>query len=126
MPHCQQVIAVGLVLGQTDHFAVAELAQQRDVSFANRAPQIAGPRQRLSLLQQISRGLIRFEPLAQNDAHLALRLLTAASPEKARQKLPDQESNQRYRNRDYDDLGNARYRAPGARRQWLGFRKQLA
>src|ERR1043166_4930853 len=63
------------MLRQTDEFAVAQLAQQGNVSFANRGSQIAMAGQRFGLGQKIGRGLILLEPLTEHDACLALRLL---------------------------------------------------
>src|ERR1041385_2252314 len=63
------------MLGQADEFAIAQLAQQGDVSFANRRAQIAMTGQGFSLGQKIGRRLILLKPLTQHDARLALGLL---------------------------------------------------
>ena len=49
--HVAQVVAVGFVLCQPDDFAVAQLAQQRDITFANRAAQISLARQTLGFAE---------------------------------------------------------------------------
>ena len=59
-----EVIAIRFMLRETNHLAIGKFAQECDVAFANGRSQIAAPRQVFRRGQQISRGLIRFEPFA--------------------------------------------------------------
>src|SRR5437660_5096343 len=82
------------MLSQANEFAIAQLAQQGNVSFANRSSQIAIAGQRLSLRQKIGRGLVLFETFTEHDARLALRLfLLLATLDKPWAVAPNEQTN---------------------------------
>src|SRR2546425_10323569 len=61
-----QVIAIGFVLLETNDFAIAQFAQKRDISFADRPAEVSAAREQLGLFQKISGSLIRLEPLSKD------------------------------------------------------------
>src|SRR2546423_1233218 len=111
------------MLRQADEFAIAQLAQQGNVSFANRSSQIAIACQSLSLRQKIGRGLILLEKLTEHDARLALRLfLLLATPNKAWPVAPNKQTNRGDANAHNQKLRDTRNnrRAAGLNRFSLG------
>src|SRR5436305_3963902 len=61
---CAKVIAVGFVLRERNHLAVAKLAQDGYVCFANRRAKLSAPRQSFGFVHQVCRSLFRRKPLA--------------------------------------------------------------
>src|SRR5213595_1345444 len=111
------------MLRQADEFAIAQLAQQGNVSFANRRSQIAVACQRLGLRQKIGRSLILLQTLTEHNARLALRLfLLLATSDKAWPVAPNEQPNRgdaEAHNQKLRDTRNDR-RAAGLNRLSLG------
>src|SRR6185436_9894592 len=104
---------------------VAQLTQQSNVGFANRATQITGSGQAFGLFQQIGRALIGLESFAQNNAGLTFLFLLAAAAQISRKKSPNEERNQRHGQSDYDNLRHSRQGASGPWLYRLRTRKQI-
>ena len=84
-----EVIAVGFMLWKSDDFFIVQLAQKRDVAFANRAAQIALTRQTFGFAEQSLRRCAFGKTLAQNNALTfhALFLQTIFIDEKRRETI---------------------------------------
>src|SRR5688500_14447016 len=67
-----QIVSVSLVLSETDHIAIAQLNQQRDVAFANRGTHVTVAREGFSFGEKIRCSVFRFKPLTKNNPRFAL------------------------------------------------------
>src|ERR1044071_5847625 len=115
------------MLRQADEFAIAQLAQQGNVSFANRRSQIPVACQRLGLGQKVGRGLILLETLTEHYARLALCLfLLLATSDKAWPIAPHEQTNRRDADAHNQKLRDTRNDRRAAGRNRFGSGKKSA
>src|SRR5205085_384174 len=96
------------VLRQPDDAAVAEFAEQGDVGLAYRAAQVARAREPLGVVEEVCRGLVGFEPLAEDYARAALQLERLRRARAPRPGAPGDEGDGGEAEREDEDLRELR------------------
>ena len=126
-PKRVEIVAIGFVMGQADQFPVAQLDEQRDVTFANRRPQIAVTRECLSFGEKIGRGLIGFEFFAEYDSRLSFfgSLYFSRAFEAFEEKSRDVKNNQQ-RQYDHNILHDRVHPARALRSRFSALREKLS